>query len=156
MNIKSRFFAVVDLGLVMFFKNFYRFFRSKTKIFVESRQYSLQEKQGIDLRDKKVQRYIFILYSGKKLYEQLEHGGTVVLWQKVDFINYIEYYKLIDLPFILHMETDYMELTPRYMFFAILTHMNKPDEEIERILGISPGTVRSNRSRIRSKRKSYS
>lgn len=43
MNIKSRFFAVVDLGLVMFFKNFYRFFRSKTKIFVESCQYSLQK-----------------------------------------------------------------------------------------------------------------
>lgn len=81
MNIKSRFFAVVDLGLVMFFKNFYRFFRSKTKIFVESCQYSLQKKQGIDLRDKKF-KGIYSYFIQEKSYMNNWNMGALSYYGK--------------------------------------------------------------------------
>lgn len=101
-----------------------------------------------------VQRnHAYMLYSGKILYNKLKANETVVLWSKCDFANLIEYYKLIDLPFISHLETDYERLTPRNILFAILSHMNKTDEEIGTILAITQSTVRSNRSRIKSKSK---
>lgn len=38
------------------------------------------------------------------------------------------------------------------MFFAILEHEGRSDDEIMRILGISDSTMRSTRSRINNKR----
>jgi len=94
-----------------------------------------------------------ILYEGKKLYDEIIGGGTVVLWGKNEFNHFIEYFKLIDLPFVVQLETEYMELSPRYKFFSILTHMGKSDDEIERIMGISYNTIRSTRTRIKMKKK---
>ncbi len=79
-------------------------------------------------------------------------GETVVLWDKKDFVNFLEYYKIKDLPFVIYLNTEYEHLTPRYKFFEILYHLGKNDEEVERILGISHSTVKSTKSRIRSKK----
>lgn len=93
-----------------------------------------------------------ILYEGKKLYESVIAGETVVLWDKKDFVNFLEYYKIKDLSFIIYLNTEYEQLTPRYKFFEILYHLGKNDEEVERILGISHSTVKSTKSRIKSKK----
>ena len=66
--------------------------------------------------------------------------------------DFREYYKLKDLPFVNEMETEYNRLSPKYIFFAVLEHEGKSDEDILRIMGISESTLRSTRSRINSKR----
>ena len=73
-------------------------------------------------------------------------------WSKDDFINYIEYYKLKDLPFVNEMETCYNRLSPKYIFFAVLEHEGHDEEGIQHIMGISENTLRSTRSRINSKK----
>lgn len=92
-----------------------------------------------------------ILYEGQKLFEQIESGETVIRWNKSDFIHFIEYYKIKDLPFVNHLENDYDDLSPRYKFFEILYHMGKDDQDVERILAISKSTIKSNRTRIKAK-----
>ena len=98
-------------------------------------------------------RHSGILAKGKELYDAIETGGTTVRWTKDDFINYLEYYKMKDLPFVNEMETDYNHLSPKYIFFAILEHEGKSEEDILRIMGISESTLRSTRSRINSKKR---
>lgn len=97
-------------------------------------------------------RHSGILAKGKELYDAIETGGTTVRWTKDDFINYLEYYKMKDLPFVNEMETEYNRLSPKYIFFAILEHEGKSEEDILRIMGISESTLRSTRSRINSKK----
>lgn len=98
-------------------------------------------------------RHSGILAKGKNLYDAIEAGATTVRWTKDDFINYLEYYKMKDLPFVNEMETEYNRLSPKYIFFAVLEHEGKSDEDILRILGISESTLRSTRSRINSKKR---
>lgn len=98
-------------------------------------------------------RHAGILANGRHLYEAVSEGGTTVTWGKNDFTDFIEYYKLKDLPYVNELETDYNHLSAKYMFFAILEHEGKSDDDIMRILGISESTMRSTRSRINSKRK---
>lgn len=94
-----------------------------------------------------------ILRDGKLRYDEIiEHGSTAVRWCKNDFIHFIEYYRLIDMAFVHSLETGYDHLSPKYSFFCIIQHIGKSDEEIMRILGISESTLRSTRSRIKSKR----
>jgi len=97
-------------------------------------------------------RHSGILAKGKNLYDAIEAGGTTVRWTKDDFINYLEYYKMKDLPFVNEMETEYNRLSPKYIFFAVLEHEGKSEEDILRIMGISESTLRSTRSRINSKK----
>lgn len=94
-----------------------------------------------------------VLYKGKQLYESMKNENfTVVKWGHNEFVWFIEYYKLIDLFYVNHLETDYSGLTVKNQFFQILYHMGKSDKEVQYIMGISPSTVRSNKSRIKSKK----
>ncbi len=88
---------------------------------------------------------------GKTLYDKLMAGETAICWTKNDFVHFIEYYKIIDLPFVVHLETNFDDLSPRYKFFEILNNMGKTEEDVERILGISHSTIRSNRTIIKMK-----
>lgn len=97
------------------------------------------------------QRQAGILANGKRLYDALQQGATTVRWGKADFTDFIEYYKLKDLAYVNDLQTDYDRLSPKYMFFAILQHEGRTDEEIMRIMGIGESTMRSTRSRINSK-----
>lgn len=91
-----------------------------------------------------------ILYKGKALYQDILDGKNTHTWNKKDFEHFLEYYKLIDLPFITHLQTDYDHLSPRYQFFLVLKEMGKTDEEIQGILAVSSTTVRTTKSRIKS------
>lgn len=93
-----------------------------------------------------------ILYKGKSLYQDILDGKNTLTWNKKDFEHFLEYYKLIDQPFITHLQTDYDHLSPRYQFFLVLKEMGKADEEIQEIMVISSTTVRTTKSKIRSRR----
>lgn len=99
------------------------------------------------------QRQAGILANGKRLYDALQSGATTVRWGKADFTDFIEYYKLKDLAYVNDLQTDYDRLSPKYMFFAIMEHEGRSDDDIMRVMGISESTMRSTRSRINSKMK---
>lgn len=65
----------------------------------------------------------------------------------------MEYYRTVDGDFITHLEKDYEGLTGRNMLFATLRHLNKTDDELERILGVTPSALRAMKTRIGKKEK---
>lgn len=91
------------------------------------------------------------LFEGHRLYESLVANEPIVKWDKNDISKVIEYYKAVNLPFILSMENDYSGLTNGNRLFLILQHMNKTDAEMSHILGTSQGAIRTARYRLRSK-----
>lgn len=93
-----------------------------------------------------------ILYEGRELYDKICNNETTVTWSKKDFVNFVEYYKLQNYPFVCSLEIDYKSLSPKYMFFEILYNMGKSEDEIRHILGIGKSTVRTTRARIKAKR----
>lgn len=95
------------------------------------------------------QRQADILFEGCQLYNQITNGGTTVRWSKTDFIHFIEYYRIIDLPFVAHLEDDYNRLSPRYQFFMILYQMGMDDQRVARIMGVGDSTVRSIKTRVK-------
>lgn len=99
----------------------------------------LQQKQGERLSE------------GKKLYEHIVSGGTIISWAKQDYNNFFDYYTLIDMPFMAHMEKDYDNLSARSMIYLILCNLGKTEEEIEKIFGISNSAIRSIKSRTKSR-----
>lgn len=99
----------------------------------------LQQKQGERLS------------AGKQLYEHIMNGGNIVQWAKQDYSNFFDYYNLIDMPFMLHMEKDYDNLSSRSMIYLILCNMGKTEEDIEKIFGVSNSAIRSIKSRTKSR-----
>jgi cell division protein FtsB len=91
-----------------------------------------------------------ILYEGKILYDRIMQGGNAGLWGKPDYVNFIEYYKILDLPFAVLLEKEYKHISPRYQFFMILYQMGKDDKEVCTVMGISESTIRSIRTRIKN------
>lgn len=88
------------------------------------------------------------LQNGRERFEEIAAGGTTLRWSRSDFEDCIEYYRTIDAAFVVHMEQDYRHLSFKYIFFALMEHLGRTDEELQHIMAISQSTVRSNRSRI--------
>ena len=93
------------------------------------------------------------LSNGVRLHEEIKIGGTISQWSKSDMMQFIEYYRLVDLEFVRHLENDYNGLSRRYMIFAILCHMGMDESEVERAMAISHNSYRSIKSRVKGKRK---
>ncbi len=53
------------------------------------------------------------------------------------------------------METDYNHLSSKYIFFTLMEHLGKTDEELQHIMVIGQNTIRANRSRINQKKRDY-
>lgn len=94
-----------------------------------------------------------LLQNGRERYEEIMAGGTTLKWSKNDFTDCIEYYRTIDATFVAHLETDYNRLSSKYIFFAIMEHLGKSDEELQHIMAIGQNTIRANRSRINQKKR---
>lgn len=93
-----------------------------------------------------------LLQNGRECYEEIMAGGTTLKWSRNDFTDCIEYYRTIDAAFVAHMETDYDHLSSKYIFFALMEHLGKTDEELQHIMAIGQNTIRANRSRISKKK----
>lgn len=89
------------------------------------------------------------LSRGRELYEHIKGGGKTSKWSNDDFVAYIDYYWSVDIAIISKIQTTYSGLSPRYLFVCLLLHQNLNEDDIMRIMGISPSTVRSIKSRIR-------
>lgn len=92
------------------------------------------------------------LSEGRALYQHLVAGESAVAWSKEQMQKFIEYYKVVNLPFMLQMESDYARLSPGNRFFLILQDMGMSDEQMTHILGVSDVALRVTRSRLRQKR----
>ena len=93
-----------------------------------------------------------MIYNGKKLMEHVKAGGNTAVWKKKDFENVIEYYRTVNLPFVMHLEKDYRSLTPSNMFMLLLAEELKyNDAKIEECMMMSPGALRTAKSRINSR-----
>lgn len=93
------------------------------------------------------------LYHGKEKYDEIMAGGNTVKWDKQDFEDFINYYRLIDLPYITEVEAKYDNLTARNLFYLVLEHLDKSNEEIQNILCIGASSLRTLRSRLRKQLK---
>lgn len=92
------------------------------------------------------------LSEGRELYQHVLAGESAVTWSKDNIIKFVEYYKVVNLPFMLQMEQDYTKLSPGNKFFLILQEMGMTDQQMTYILGVSDGALRTTRSRLRQKR----
>ena len=88
--------------------------------------------------------------NGRKRYEEVMTGETTVRWNRNDFSDCIEYYRTQDAAFVTHIEQDYRHLSDKLVFFALMEHLGKSDEELQYLMAISQSTIRSYRSRINS------
>ena len=92
-----------------------------------------------------------ILANGHRVYQDILSGGTTATWHKDDFISFIEYYRIQNLEYVLHLEKDYDSLSPKNKFFKILHHLGKSDEDISKIMAVTPTTVRVTKKRIKER-----
>lgn len=92
-----------------------------------------------------------MLATGKNLYESIKNGATTSNWHGKDYTCFMAYYKVLDFEFVTHLENDYHNLKPGYMFLEVLHHMQFPTDKIARIMGVGEGTLRSYKSRIKKR-----
>ena len=103
-----------------------------------------------NLKDKELK----VLSNGKLLYESILQNHSTVHWSTNDFADFIEYFKFADPTFMLSLDNTYNNLSTRqYLFLIVTGKLGKSETEAGDILGISPGSVRSIKSRIKTKRK---
>ena len=92
------------------------------------------------------------LSEGRELYQHIVDGRSAVTWSKDSILKFVEYYKVVNLPFMLQMDQDYTKLSPGNKLFLILQEMGMNDQQMTHILGVSDGALRTTRSRLRQKR----
>ncbi|MCI1247230.1 MAG: hypothetical protein LKG14_07620 [Prevotella sp.] len=92
-----------------------------------------------------------VYHHGKQLYVVLKNGGTTVSWEKKDFVEFIEYYRLEHLELVNSLEARYVNLSPKNLFFLILQHYNTGNDQIMRIMDISSSAIRMINHRIKIK-----
>ncbi len=92
------------------------------------------------------------LSEGRELYRHIVDGGSAVTWNRDSILKFVEYYKVVNLPFMLQLEQDYTKLSPGNKLFLILQEMGMTDQQMTHILGVSDGALRTTRSRLRQKR----
>ncbi len=93
------------------------------------------------------------LYNGKRCYESVLDNNTIVKWSAQDLLDFVDYYKYKDLPFVSSLDDEYKNLSPKqYLYLIMVNAMNKDEVTIEKIMGVSNVTIRSMKSRIKAKK----
>lgn len=92
-----------------------------------------------------------VLTAGKKLFDEIENGGTTATWSKKNFEEYNEYFKLIKPEIMEEILKRFSKLSPQNIFYEIMCYENKNDKEIMRILCKTYGSLRTMKSRIRAR-----
>lgn len=93
-----------------------------------------------------------IISSGKRLYDSICQGGDTAKWNKKDFEEFIEYYRIDHPKAVEEAETQYNNLTSANISYLIISDMGCNDSEAQRILCMNRGAFRTMKSRIKSKR----
>jgi len=117
----------------------------------EGKERDLHTKQLQQKLDALTHQQQEILSKGHQRYEEITQGGTVATWHKSDFLDFVEYYRMLNLPLVVEIESTHKTLSPSSITFLILQEMGYDDESIKRILCLSPAAFRTKRSRIKQK-----
>ena len=72
----------------------------------------------------------------------------MVEWDKEDYDMFIDYCDAIDHTTVRQIRKEHRKITPRNLTFLLLYEMGKNDEDIRRIMALSPEGLRSMRFRI--------
>ena len=91
------------------------------------------------------------MHRGEQNYKKISSGENTATWTKEDFIYFIEYYKSSNPEFINKHGDGLQSVTTNQRFLLCLLDMNMADWQICEILGISRGSLRTARSRIRTR-----
>ena len=89
---------------------------------------------------------------GRELYEDIRKNKGTIDWKKSDFIDFIDYYMSVDLDFIFEITRKWHDLTINEIFYLILEHEGRSEEEIQVILGVSYSALRTRKSRLNKKK----
>ena len=99
------------------------------------------------------ERQTLQLAKGKQYYDHIVNGGTAYQWNKPEYTDFIEYYKVLDIAFVTKLEKEYKNLSERQKLYLILFEMGKEKMEVQRVLGVADGTMRSIKSRVKGSKK---
>ena len=94
-----------------------------------------------------------IIYNGRCIFEDVKNGKGKKKWTDEMFGWFVEYYRTINYPFIMHLEHDYKGLSYMNMAFLILYEIECKDDlhKLGRIMGMEDGAMRVMKSRINKK-----
>ena len=94
-----------------------------------------------------------IIYNGRCIFEDVKNGKGKKKWTDEMFGWFVEYYRTINYPFIMHLEHDYNGLSYMNMAFLILYEVECKDDlhKLGRIMGMEDGAMRVMKSRINKK-----
>lgn len=86
---------------------------------------------------------------GMLLYNQIKNEGNMLEWSKDDYGMFINYYDAIDHSTVKKLRDCHKNITPRNLSFLLLYEMGKNDDDIRRIMALSPEGLRSIRYRVK-------
>lgn len=88
---------------------------------------------------------------GRELYDSIMTGGTAVEWHSKEENLFNNYYSCINYSSYIKLKKGKRKsnLSPHNLFYLILKDMGKSDDEIRRIMALSPEGLRSLRSRTK-------
>ena len=93
-----------------------------------------------------------IIRNGKLLYEGVMQGGDTAKWNRKNFEEFVEYYRIEHPKAVEEAEKKYNKLSSTNIFYLIIAGMGYDDNEAQRILCMSQGAFRTMKSRIKAKR----
>lgn len=105
------------------------------------------ENKVTDMRDKHSE----ILLNGRKLYDSITNGGTIIKWRKQEQNDFVEYYCVQKKDFsetFTHYESN---LPSTLKMIVILYDMGMDNNNIKRIMNMSDGALRTARYRIKKR-----
>lgn len=86
---------------------------------------------------------------GKMLHKEIAEGGTTVKWSKDDFEAFIEYFRIEYAEKAREAESRYGKLTTNSLFALSLITIGFSDKDIQRIMAITPGALRTIKYRLK-------
>ena len=86
---------------------------------------------------------------GKRLHKEIADGGTTVKWSKDDFEAFIEYFRIEYAEKAREAESRYGKLTTNSLFALSLITIGFSDKDIQRIMAITPGALRTIKYRLK-------
>lgn len=90
-----------------------------------------------------------MLENGHKCYTDLMSGGSTIFWQRKDFTDFIDYYRMAKPRFAEDTDRQYKKLTPNQAVYLILKDMGKSDQETMEQMKLTPGAYYTMHSRIK-------
>ena len=94
-----------------------------------------------------------IIAKGRRLYDSITAGGRTVAWSNDDCKAFVEYCRARHADVLKRIEDEYTGLTPNNKVVMLLAEIVGGDDELRRITGMTAGSLRTMRHRMRKKQR---